>query len=271
MHLGVISLDDPISLPGVADEQDAALEADAPDEQVETVLDMEGVSIDDPVRMYLREIGRVPLLTADHEVALAKRMERGECLGNFLSSLEDRYGFSPPPEVVCLELYEALVHTWPVLEEIYFAQYSAKPPTSRHKLLASITPIDNLDPSVTRKLAVREGTTPEKLVDDVRTTLLTALMLPAELQEAFEDGDWPDNEELAGLLLDIEDRLEGHWQAIIDDACEARKHLIEANLRLVVTVAKKYTGRGMSLLDLVQEGQHRLAEGGREVPLQQRL
>ncbi len=50
--------------------------ADEPD--LDTVLDFEGMSIDDPVRMYLREIGRVPLLSAAQEVSLAQRMENGD-------------------------------------------------------------------------------------------------------------------------------------------------------------------------------------------------
>jgi RNA polymerase primary sigma factor len=48
------------------------------DADLDTVLDFEGMSIDDPVRMYLREIGRVPLLSAPQEVNLAKRMEDGD-------------------------------------------------------------------------------------------------------------------------------------------------------------------------------------------------
>jgi RNA polymerase primary sigma factor len=256
VHLGVMPIDDSVSLQVVTDDghDHNEIEIERVDEHVDLVLDLEGVSTDDPVRMYLREIGRVSLLTADHEVALAKRMEKGECLSSVLANLEEHYGFAPPPEVICLELYEALVRNWPLLEEVYFAQYNERPPTSRHTLLASIAPADNVDQSLLRKLAVRQASTPEKVATEIHESVLTSFMLPDPLQQAYDESDWPDGEELATILLACEDHLEKHWQHIIDDACEARKHLIEANLRLVVSVAKKYTGRGMNLLDLVQEG-----------------
>jgi RNA polymerase primary sigma factor len=156
--------------------------------------------------------------------------------------------------LVCLEVYETLVDNWHLLEEVYVAQYSERPPRSRRKLLSSLSPADNIDPSVLRKLSVRQGGTPENIAAEIRSTLLTASMLPEVLQESFDEGEWPDNEVLAAILLGVGDRLENHWNAIVEDGRQARGHLVEANLRLVVSVAKKYTGRGMTLLDLVQEG-----------------
>jgi len=253
-NLEIIPIDDSGTLHEITDdapEQGDDVEDDA---HVDVMLDLEGVSIDDPVRMYLREIGRVSLLSADHEVALAKRMERGESLHAFLQDVVYRYGFTPPAEVICLEVYEALVDNWDILRTVYCSQYPEEPQCSRRKLLSSISHTDNIDPTVIRKLCVREGGTPEDMLDNIRITLLTAAMLPEPLQEAFDEGDWPDNEALAEILLSIEAQLENHWQAILDDSSAARKHLVEANLRLVVSVAKKYTGRGMSLLDLIQEG-----------------
>ncbi|MBI2953971.1 MAG: RNA polymerase sigma factor RpoD [Chloroflexi bacterium] len=108
--------------------------------ELEPVIDFDHEGIDDPVRMYLREIGRVPLLSATEEIALATMMERGLIAMRRLELLHD-----PPEDLARLEL---------------------------------------------------------------------------EIQR----GDL------------------------------ARRRLTEANLRLVVSVAKKYIGRGMSLLDLIQEG-----------------
>src|SRR5215208_1279227 len=139
------------------------IEVEPADEHVEMVLDMEGVGIDDPVRMYLREIGRVSLLTAGHEVALAKRMESGLALGKRMNEMRRNYGFVPPAEVVCLELYEALVHYWPGMVEIYKAQYGERPPLSRHKLMSAISPADNIDPAVIRSIAMRELIPTERL------------------------------------------------------------------------------------------------------------
>ncbi|HST05026.1 MAG TPA: sigma-70 factor domain-containing protein, partial [Chloroflexia bacterium] len=249
--MGASLTDDPLglSVPDIAEE-----DSDDDDNAVEALLNMEGVGVEDHVRMYLREIGRVSLLTADHEVSLAKRIERGEALGNFLSELQDHYGYMPPPEIICLEVYESLYNRWRMLEEIYTSQHGQRPPQSRRALLASLSPAAEVEPDLVRKLAIMAGCNPERLQDVLRHTLLTAAMLPELLQEAFDEGDWPDNEELAGIVLCMEEHLQNYWKGIMTDSDDARNHLVEANLRLVVSVAKKYAGRGMSLLDLIQEG-----------------
>jgi RNA polymerase primary sigma factor len=99
---GIEIVDDSSNVDTVDDEID-----DKETEDVEIDLSVpEGISIDDPVRMYLKEIGRVPLLTADEEVALAKRMQDGDEIAQKrlaeanpnirVSDLAYRVGFQDP-------------------------------------------------------------------------------------------------------------------------------------------------------------------------------
>ena len=112
----------------------------------------EGVSVEDPVRMYLKEIGKVPLLNAEEEIDLAQRMEAGAVAAEKIAILEERINEAEEAEV----------------EE-----------------------------------------------------------LKTEIKELQKD---------------------------VDLGAEAKKRLAEANLRLVVSIAKRYVGRGMLFLDLIQEG-----------------
>ena len=112
----------------------------------------EGVSVEDPVRMYLKEIGKVPLLSAEEEIELAQKMEDGAV--------------------------------------------------------------------ATEKIAI--------------------------LEERMENAEEAEIEELKAEIAEL--------QKNVDLGSEAKKRLAEANLRLVVSIAKRYVGRGMLFLDLIQEG-----------------
>src|SRR4029079_11471721 len=90
--------------------------------------------------------------------------------------------------------------------------------------------------------------------DHLRHTLLVFELLPAPLRARVDNWDWPVDNDLAHLLNVLAAHLRPRWRDVQADAAEARRHLTEANLRLVVSVAKKYIGRGMTMLDLVQEG-----------------
>ena len=139
-------------------------------DEFESSLSAEGVAIDDPVKVYLKEIGRVPLLSSDEEIQLALDILAG-------SQAEERKK-------------EAFPAIWKIEKNI-------------------------------------------KLTESQRRTQVTEEKLNL-------------NEEQLAELSELD--------AVLRKGEKAKQRLSEANLRLVVSIAKRYVGRGMQFLDLIQEG-----------------
>jgi len=227
------------------------------------LIDSDNLDNGDPIRLYLRQIGRIPLLNIADEKLTARKIEVGIHLSAVKFNVETKHTYATAGMIfqeIILEINQSseIIHK-------YRHKLGLPGNTNFYQIITDQKfkeAIDNIiDQSMMQAIADELNLDPQQVEERIIALSIDVAILPKVIIDLIGPkaalADFPSllmEKEFVEKLGAQELSLGEYLEYLDSERKKSRDHLIESNLRLVISIAKNYAGHGMSLLDLIQEG-----------------